>query len=362
MGWVRIRDANPFFSDFERLLSAEALAGILAEHGPLRRGRAQVSGGDLLAGLVCRVGQKQGTLSAHLHELTGTKISDSAASQRRLTMPWEVFQAVLGQALAPLADPLRQPAAFYAGLRLAGLDGTRFSPANTPRVLGEMTKAASRRFAAAFAKPGVRVLVELGTRAPPARAIPAPGLEESEAAPARELLPRLPVGSLLLGDRPHGCGAFIGRPLCRAPGGKERAFPLRVGKTPKPRLRGRLADGGQPVEVAVGDEEGRALGQGAVRLWTSLLDEKAHPALELLALYARRREQEIAYRELKIDLRAGGNLPPASHTSETAAREIAALLVAMAMVARARLQMAREAGAAPLRVSFGRTLAALRPL
>ena len=99
-----------------------------------------------------------------------------------------------------------------------------------------------------------------------------------------------------------------------------------------------------------------------MRLWTSLLDEKAHPALELLALYARRWEQELAYRELKVDLRASGDLPLASHTPDTAAQEIAALLVAMTMVARTRLQVAQAAGTTPLRVSFGRTLATLQPL
>ena len=76
----------------------------------------------------------------------------------------------------------------------------------------------------------------------------------------------------------------------------------------------------------------------------------------------RRWEQEIAYRELKVDLRAGGDSPLASHTPDTAAQEIAALLVAMTMVARARLQVAQAAGTTPLLVSFGRTLAALQPL
>ena len=82
----------------------------------------------------------------------------------------------------------------------------------------------------------------------------------------------------------------------------------------------------------------------------------------MLALYARRWEQELAYRELKVDLRASGELPLASHTPDTAAQEIAALLVAMAMVARVRLQVAQTAGTIPRRVSFGRTLAALQPL
>ena len=89
---------------------------------------------------------------------------------------------------------------------------------------------------------------------------------------------------------------------------------------------------------------------------------KAHPAPGLLSLYARRWEQEIAYRELKVNLRASGDSPLANHTPDTAAQKIVALLVAMAMVARARLQIAEAVEAATLRVSFGRTLAALQPL
>ena len=41
-----------------------------------------------------------------------------------------------------------------------------------------------------------------------------------------------------------------------------------------------------------------------MRLWTSLLDWKKHPAGELLALYAQRWEQESFYRELKVDMRS----------------------------------------------------------
>ncbi len=363
------------------MLPTASLEAILERHGPLKRSPARVSAAELLAGLVYHVGQPGGTFGAHLQELTGKRISDSAASERRQTMPWEVFQAVLREALTPLADPALQPEAFYKGLRLVGVDGTQFSCANTPRVLGTMTKAATRRFDAAFAKLGCAVLVELGTHAPLAAAISAPDLMESEAALAGELLARLPLGSLLLGDRLYGNGAFVGRLLAGAPAGREQAFLLRVGKSPKPKAIETLGDGGTLLEVALGREEAQTLAAetarvreirgrvrrpgGAwseVRLWTSLLDEKAHPALELLALYARRWEQEIAYRELKVDLRASGHLPLASHTPDTAAQEIAALLVAMAMVARARLQVAQAAGATPLRVSFGRTLAALQPL
>jgi hypothetical protein len=364
------------------LLPIRRLENIVAAHGPALRRPPRLPAAELLAGLVYHVSQRQGTLAAHLQELTGKKISDSAASQRRLSMPWEVFEAILDQALGPLADPARQPEAFYAGMRLLGIDGTQFSVANTPRVLGTMSKAASRRFAAAFAKLGCAVLVELGTHAPLAAAISAPDLMESEAALASQLLTRLPAESLLLGDRLYGNGAFLARLWAGAPAGADQGFLLRVSKTPQPRLIKSLGDGSALMEVRLAREEaellerqtiivreirGRVRGPGKkawseVRLWTSLHDAKAHPALELLGLYAWRWEQELAYHELKVELRGGGDSPLVSHTPETAAQEIAALLVALAMVARARLQAAQKAGVTPLRVSFGRTLAALQPL
>ena len=294
------------------------LETILAKPGPRKRCPPRLSGGKLLAGLVDHVSQKSGSFGAHLTELTGERISDSAARERRLAMPWEVFAALLEAALVPLAEPTLHPEAFYAGKRLVGIDGTPFSCGNTPRILGTMTKAASRRLMAAFAKLGVAGLVELGTHAPLAAAISAPDLAESESALASELLVRLPTDSLLLGDRLYGNGVFIGRLLATAPAGRRQAFLLRVGKPPKPKAIERLSDGSTLMEVALGREEAQALGTqtvrvrevrgrvrrpggkwSEVRLWTSLLDGKAHPALELLALYARRWEQEIAYRELK---------------------------------------------------------------
>ena len=317
-------------AEFERLLPAKQLQKIMAAHAPLARRPPKVSACELLVGLVYHVSQGRGSLGGHLEDLTGSLISDSAASQRRLAMPWAIFEAVLEQALAPLADPALHPSAFYAGLRLVGLDGTQFSLSNTPRILGTMTKAASRRFDAAFAKLGSVVLVELGTHAPLAAAIGAPGENESEAELAAQVLGALPPTSLLLADRYHGNAAFLARLLAGTP---TQAFLVRVSQTPRPRLIEELADGSALIEVRLAREEAAFLERdtllvrevrgrvrrpkGAwseVRLWTSLTDVKAHPALELLSLYARRWEQELAYHELKVDLRASGDAPLASHT------------------------------------------------
>lgn len=366
------------------MLSLAELERIVAAHAPvLPRRPPRLSGAQLCAGLVYHHLQPRGTLAEHLEALTGEHLSDSAASQRRLKMPREIFETILEVALVPLAERTRQPEAFYAGLRLVGIDGTQFSLQNTPTILGAMTKAASRRLGSAFAKLAVAVLVELGTHAPLAAAIAGPGELPSEAELAAQVLCRLPEKSLLLGDRLYGSGAFIARLLVGSPAGHEQAFLLRVSRQPKPKTLRRLADGSRLVEVRLARAEADLLGAESVmvrevrgrvqrpggawsevRLWTSLLDEKAHPARTLLGLYARRWEQELAYHELKVSLRASGDVPLAGHTPETAAQEVAALLVGVAMVARARLQSAADAGmaATPLRVSFGRTLATLQPL
>ena len=76
-----------------------------------------------------------------------------------------------------------------------------------------------------------------------------------------------------------------------------------------------------------------------VRLWTSLGVEQASPR-ELLARYARRWEQEVFYRELKLQVADGELLQ--SHTPESAQQEIAALLMASSLLAEERLAVAAQ--------------------
>src|SRR3974390_3065912 len=94
-------------------------------------------------------------------------------------------------------------------------------------------------------------------------------------------------------------------------------------------------------------------GRGAgttVRLWTSLLDWRRHPAAELLALYARRWEQEVFYKELKVDMRSTPYLQ--SHTPLTAIQEIAALILAYAVLVDYRVAAAGGSEVGVLRISF----------
>ena len=136
---------------FERVISRSVLEAMVQE---FRRSPAgappRLAGYRLIGGLVFHVLLPCGLLSAHLLQLTGHRIGDSSISQRRETMGIELFQALLDQALVPIAEPTTHPQAFYKGLRLVGLDGTTWSVSNTPPIKSSVRKARSRRGSAAF--------------------------------------------------------------------------------------------------------------------------------------------------------------------------------------------------------------------
>ena len=345
---------------------------------PKRRGRKpRVPLAQLLPALVFHFMNAAGTLAEHFTQLFDAPIADSSFSERRTRLPWEVFAELLRLGLRPLAEAVAQPDAFWRGWRLVALDGTQFSLTNTPQVKVSTRKAKTRRGRAAFAKITTGVLLELGLHNPLAAAIGRRG--QSEWALALELLAQLPARALLLADRLHGCAAFVAvaQTACEKAGSH---FLIRARSNLRVQTVQRFKDGSRLVRVPV-----RAKGEHHVvaswlelreirvrvqrpghraqelRLWTSLLDPKDAPARELIELYARRWEHELYYRELKRQLRKSEVLQ--SHTVETGAQEIAAVVLASALLARARTQAAAgTAGLAVLRVSFVKTLELLRPL
>jgi len=321
-------------------------------------------------GLVFHCLQGCGTLSENISMVTGKRMAKSSVAQRRQNLPWEIFTSIMMAALRPKANEEKHPQAFYKGWRLVAIDGTQFSLSNTPQILSSLTKAASRRMKAAFAKLGVVLLVELGTQHPLAAAIGRDG--DSEQSLSKELLEALPENCLLIADRLYGVGAFLvllAEAFMKRPG----HFLVRVKSNLKPRLIEALRDGSVLVEIrphkgnkklAAREIRGRVRRpQGKwveVRFWTSLLDGKLYPAKELLALYARRWEQEIMYKQIKVDMRQAELLR--SQTVETAAQEVAALILAHAILAEQRIGVADLSQGEVLRVSFGKTLTMVRSL
>jgi len=336
---------------------------------PRRRGRKpRVPLPEVLAALTYHVVQGTGTLSEHFSQLFGTSLADSSWSDRRQRLPWEIFAELMGRVLRPRATAAHADA-FWRGWRLLALDGTQFSLTNTAQVRATRPKARSRRGRAAFAKLTTAVLLEVGLHNPVAAAIGRAG--ESEWALALQTLVRVPARALLLGDRLYGCAAFAAhaRAACQRVGSH---FLFRARMLIKPAVIGRLRDGSRLIRVPVRDAArpsriadwlevreirlrvGRPGHRTTVlRLWTSLLDPQTAPALELAQLYARRWEHELYFREVKRHLRKTAVLQ--SHTVETGAQEVAAIVLASAVLAVERTTTA-AADLAVLRVSFPKLL------
>ncbi len=328
---------------------------------------------QLLPALTFHVMQDADTLADHLLKLFREPLADSSWSDRRLRLPWEIFAELMRRALRPRATARQHREAFWRGWRLVALDGTQFSLINTPQITATLEKARTRRGRAAFAKITTAVLLELGLHNPLAAAIGRKG--ESEWAMAQRLLAQLPKGALLLGDRLYGVAAFVvhARAAC-ARGGSH--FLLRPSRSVKPRLIKRLADGSRLVRLAVRAphnptrivdwlevreirvQVGRTGHRShELRLWTSLVTPATAPALELARLYASRWEHELYFREVKRQLRKTALLQ--SHTVETGAQEIAALVLASAVLATERARAAN--GQVPvLRIRFGQVLHVVR--
>ena len=336
---------------------------------PVRRGRKpRVPVRDLLPALTYHVLGGAGTLSEHFSQLFDAPLADSSWADRRARLPWQIFADLMQRVLRPQATR-RQPDAFWRGWRVLALDGTQFSLTNTPQIVGTLPKARTRRGRAAFAKITTGVLLEIGLHNPLAAAIGRKG--ESEWALAQRLLAQLPKRALLLGDRLYGVTAFAVQvhAACVRVGSH---FLLRASRSVKPRVIKRLRDGsrlvGLPVRaprnpnrivewlevreirVHVGRPGHRA---HELRLWTTLLDPRTAPALELAQLYARRWEHELYFRELKRNVRKTPVLQ--SHTVDTAAQEIAALVLVSALIATERARAA-PADVPVLRVSFAKVL------
>lgn len=333
-----------------------------------RRGRKpRVPLSELLPALIFHVMQGPGTLAEHAAQLFDDTLVDSSWADRRARLPWEIFADLLRRLLRPRATR-RQSAAFWREWRVVALDGTQFSLTNTPQIGAATTKARTRRGRAAFAKLTTTVLLEVGLHNPLAAGIGRHG--ESEWALAQRLLAQLPARALLLGDRLYGVAAFVGpaREACARVGSH---FLLRAGRATKPRVVRRLADGSRLIQIALRARQRpnpmlewlevreirvrvgrRGHPSHEVRLWTSLLDPRTAPALELAQVYTQRWDHELYFREIKRQLRKTDVLQ--SHTVETGAQEIAALVLASAVLAAERQ---RAAGAIPaLRISFPKLL------
>lgn len=357
-----------FIEKFESLFGS-VMSGFVKEQDPGRGPTAKLPAWKLLTSLVYHVMNGSGVFSEHVLQLFGVSIKDSSLSERRQRMGLEPFAWLMKHALRPLAETNTDKSCFYKGWRLCGIDGSRWSVTNTPQVLRGMTKSATRRFEAAFAKLEMCVLVELGLHNPLAAEVGIKG--ECEWSLTARLLENLPDRSLLIVDRLSGCGKYLSD-IMKACHLKKSEVLVRARANVKCTKIRTLTDGSGMVRISpsgkkggleeaieVREIRGRIRKPGTqkwieVRFWTTLTDARKYPGIELLKLYGFRWEHEIFYKELKINMRGGDVLH--SHTPETAAQEVAALLMACAIIAEQRLAAARSGDVDPLSISFAKTL------
>jgi hypothetical protein len=337
-----------------------------------RRGRpAQLDRATLLRAFLFHLMNTVGTFAQHLLALTGVRMSESALSERRSALPWQVFSRLMDGALQPRATRRKNPGSFFRRWRVMGLDGVQFSLINSPKNVAAGKARSSHGGLTGFAKLSTAVLLEIGLHNPVAAAVGRP--RQSEWFLAMSLLSHLPKDALLLADRLYGCACFASAVLQQ-----RRHFLVRVREQFCAKVVKPLQDGSQWVEVPVRDRkvpkkivqtlrlrqirlriQRKGFRAKSLRLWTSLLDPQEAPAKELAQLYGQRWEEELYFRQLKLDLRKGDLLQ--SQTPETATQEVAAMILCSALVAQYRAQAAR--GEVPvLQISFSLTLEMLRPL
>ena len=368
-------------SGFVRLFLQRICTQSLQELDGIRRHAAgrkatKLSRTQLLIGLLFHFTlHLSGSLAEHLFLLTGIRMAQSSLSERRGALPFEVFKELLQRVLRPLGQGSEDRPGCYRGLLLVALDGVNFSLPNTPDVQARCRKGGNQRSRAAFAKLACAVLVELALHNPLAARVGLAG--ESEWCLAKQLLGQLPPHCLLLADRLYGCGAFVVAALAHL---KEVSghFLFRARGSIKAKRLQRLKDGSWLVEIAALETGHRhRVAQRVVvreiyvrvrrgknrphrlRLWTSLLDETKYPAKELAQLYTQRWEQELYFRELKHQM--GVNDLLKSQTLETAAQEVAAMIIVTSLVAEERSKL-KTGEQLNTRISFIKTWEMLEPL
>lgn len=383
--------------------------------GLRRRSDSKATPAQLLRAMAMQALRGTESLGHHLRLMTGIHLSDSAAIAHKLSLPWEFMRQLLRRVLRPLATVEEQPDSFYHGLRLLAVDGTQWRLRNTESVLaGQRRRHTNRRgeqAPAAYLAMHSAVLLEVGTHQPLAlecdQSTPQ-GAQEGELTLARRTLTALPAGPcLLLADRLYGNASFLADVEDAAPG-RAQAL-VRVPQKWKSQIIQVLADGSALVSITssgrgapgtkkrqgqrslvvreiraqvqrgadtqdkdkntekkAGKDNDKGKDKGNVitlRLWTTLKDEKKHPAGELIKLYTQRWEQELFYRELKQHVSGGSASSLLKAQSEDSARlEVGSMILAASLAAQQRISVAQAVGLPPVRYSLlkiGRLLQSL---
>ena len=263
------------------------------------------------------------------------------------------------------------PQAFYSGMRLMGVDSFVVDVPDTPENVRAFGRPGSGRSPAAFPQTRRLSLCERGTHVlwksliKPHR--------RGEHPMARHILRFLAENMLLLWDRNFLSFVWVQQVIERraqllarvksnlifTPTRRLRDGSFLAKRSPSPRHRDRDA-GGLVVRIIeyTFNDAGRPGSGETHRLLTTLLDERKHPAKDLIVLYHERWKQELAYDELKTHQRERPVLH--SQTPAGVVQELYGLLLGHYVIRKRMCDTAELADVAPRALSFVNTLKILR--
>ena len=301
---------------------------------------------------------------------TGSPLSSAAVANARERIgvePLLELYTLLGERWVAECDGQNQ----WRSLRLFALDGSALRIADTPANQEVYGRPGSKRSAAGYPQARVVGLLTLGSRLLADFVVGS--WEQGEQTLAQMILGNLPAQSLVVLDRNFVNYALYARILAS---GNGRHFLCRGKKGLRGRVLRRLGPNDVLIEFQISSAQRKAdpllpativvrqvdyciPGFRSSQLLTSLLDPQAYPAREIIELYHKRWEIEIAYDEIKTHtLQREETIR--SRNPDLVLQEIYGLLIAYNLV---RVMMARaaiSAGVDPCRMSFRNSLLEIR--
>lgn len=290
-------------------------------------------------------------------------------SQARIRLGVEPLRQLYEQTVTPIATAQTQ-GAWYRDFRLVSMDGTSLEVADTPDNEATFGRPGSGRGRSGFPQLRFVCLAESGTHVLFGAAIG--GCRTSERQLAKRVVTWLQPQMLCLADRgffgfalwqqAHQTGAQllwrVSFQVClpvveRLPDG---SYLSKIYPRPYDRETDRRGVWVRVVDYRLQGVEGS---EPKYRLLTTLLDPQQAPAVELAALYQERWEIELAFAELKTQLR-GRRVVLRSKGPELVLQELYGLLLAHYGVRQLLHEAAGHAGRDPDELSFVHAVRVLR--
>jgi hypothetical protein len=300
-----------------------------------------------------------------------TEVAPSSVAQARQRVGAEPLEWLFEQTAARWAHESARVHA-WRGLALYALDGSTLNVADSDENRKHFGLVSSHRGASAY--PHVRLAALMALRSHLLAAAQFGAFEVSEHELCEPLWPQIPDESLTIMDRNFLASNLL-HDLQRD--GAQRHWLLRAKSNTRWTLVHSFGRSDKLVELAVSwhsrDKDptlprtllARAIAYRAPKsraqqwLLTSLVDPKAYPAAEVVALYGERWEIEIGYDEVKTHLLEREETIR-SRTVEGVYQELWGILVAYNLVRREMERIAQEAGVPPVRISFVTALRYIR--